>query len=163
GLARTEPRPGPAELAYFYEGHYFNCVLGMPNGDGPMPARQRVSRIRRALSRVLAAPYHARYGPTGVPGPPRPGAAMLEIGPGDELAEHARRGWEVWAVEPSPAAARAVAARIGMPPHRMIVAAAEDARLPHRRFDRVVMSHVIEHLSDPRSVVQRVHAAMRPD
>jgi SAM-dependent methyltransferase len=45
----------------------------------------------------------------------------------------------------------------------MIVAAAEDARLPRRRFDRVVMSHVIEHLSDPRCVVQRVHASMRPD
>jgi len=130
-----------------------------------MPSPPAVSRTRRALSRVLDAPYHARYGPTGVPKPARPGAAMLEIGPGagDELAEHARRGWEVWAVEPSPAAARAVAARIEMPQERMIVATAEDSRLPPRHFDRVVMSHVIEHLSDPRRVLQRVHASMRSD
>jgi SAM-dependent methyltransferase len=121
--------------------------------------------MRRALSRVLDAPYHLRYGPTGVPAPPRPGASMLEVGPGagDELAEHARRGWEVWAVEPSPAAAHAVAELAAMPQERMMVAAAEDAPLPRRRFDRVVMSHVIEHVSDPLSVVRRVRASMRPE
>ncbi len=117
------------------------------------------------LSRVLDAPYHARFGSTSVPPPPRPGAAILEVGPGggDELAGHARRGWEAWAVEPSPVAARAVAERAAISPERMIVAAAEDARLPQRHFDRVLLSHVIEHLSDPRGALQRVRESMRPD
>jgi 2-polyprenyl-3-methyl-5-hydroxy-6-metoxy-1,4-benzoquinol methylase len=116
------------------------------------------------LSRVLDAPYHVRYGATGVPAPPRPGATVLDIGPGagEELAEHARKGWEAWAVEPSPIAARAVAARAKIPAQRIIVAPAEEARLPAEQFDRVVMSHVIEHLSDPSAVLERVRGSMRP-
>ncbi len=90
---------------------------------------------------------------------------MLELGPGagDELAEHARRGWEVWGVEPDPAAAHAIAARAEMPAERMKIVAAEDAHLPRRGFDRVVMSHVIEHLHDPRGVLAQVRDSMRDD
>ena len=165
GLARTEPRPQPADLARAYETSYFEDTLGVPADNGAGPEHPPVPRSRALLSRVLDAPYHVRYGATGVPEPPEAGATVLDVGPGagEELAEHARKGWEAWAVEPSRIAARAVAARAKIPAQRIIVASAEEARLPAEQFDRVVMSHVIEHLSDPRGVLQSVRESMRPN
>jgi SAM-dependent methyltransferase len=43
----------------------------------------------------------------------------------------------------------------------MLIAPAEQATLPQAHFDRVVMSHVIEHLSDPLEALTRVRAAMK--
>jgi SAM-dependent methyltransferase len=156
GLVQTNPRPTPEAIA----GYYPESYVAFNQRDFHR------GRLARLLRELVCAPYTVRYGPERVAVPPPPGGGrVLDIGCGSGLllTELARLGWEVWGIEPDKRAATALKDRLGLADERVVVGPAETARLPAGAFDLVTMSHVLEHLHDPRAVLAGVHRWLRPD
>ena len=106
----------------------------------------------------MARPLDDALGGTACWLPARPGGSLLDIGCGSGafLARMRSLGWSVTGVEPDPAAAD-LARRT-----RGLEVAKELSELPGRRFDAITMHHVIEHLSDPRTVVADLTERLTP-
>jgi 2-polyprenyl-3-methyl-5-hydroxy-6-metoxy-1,4-benzoquinol methylase len=87
----------------------------------------------------------------------RPGS-MLELGSykGDFTRRLLSKFEDVSCVEASDQAMAEAQARLGAESARFINARFEDVALP-RRYDNIVMTHVLEHLDDPVGVLRRVN------
>lgn len=92
--------------------------------------------------------------------PFRAGGRLLDIGcgNGEFLLRMKALGWQVEGIEPDGQAA-AVARQRGLSVFRGGI---EEADLPADTYDAITLSHVIEHLLDPRAVLVRCVAALRP-
>ncbi len=155
GLVQTNPRPTPEAIAAWYPPSY----VAFNQRD------LRRALVPRLLRELVRAPYTVRYGPERVAAPPPSGGGrVLDVGCGSGLllAELARAGWEVWGIEPDERAAGDLKARLGLPDEHVVTGTAETARLPAGAFDLVTMSHVIEHLHDPRAALANIHGWLRP-
>ncbi len=88
------------------------------------------------------------------------GGRLLDVGSGsgEFLALMRALGWEVEGIEPD---ARAIAqsAKAGLSVRKGGI---EDAELEVNSYDAITLSHVIEHLLDPRAALERCVAALRP-
>ena len=87
-------------------------------------------------------------------------ARLLDIGcgNGDFLALAKEAGWNVFGCDPDPSA-RSIASQSGAE----IRAGGAEAWLESAgSFDAVTMSHVLEHVPDPVTTLQEVHALLRP-
>ena len=86
---------------------------------------------------------------------------FLDIGPGRGwyLGAAAEAGWETWAVEVN---ASALACLNGLVESRIMPVPAEEFESPEGFFDVVRLSDVIEHLTSPRRVVERIFRSLRP-
>src|SRR5579884_2543863 len=89
----------------------------------------------------------------------------LDVGCGrGALAEAVRElGWEVWGIEQSPEACRVARGRLD----HLIEADLQDvervgAELATERFDALVFSDVLEHLCDPRTILNRYLSYVSP-
>jgi SAM-dependent methyltransferase len=156
GLVRTDPRPNRESIGAYYPPEY-----------APFRTDETTnSAVHRRLGRRLRdLPYRLRHGAPWAAESPPPGAgSMLDIGAGAgvALAQHRRAGWEVWGIEPSPDMARVAARRAGIAEDRIRCVPAEEAIFPDASFDFVLLIHVIEHLHDPRAVLDRVRHWLRP-
>jgi len=89
------------------------------------------------------------------------GRRMLEVGTGAGLFLKAaeRAGWEVAGVELSSDAAAFARERLGLDVREE---RAEAMTFEPGSFDVAVMSEVIEHLFDPRTVLDAIHRALKP-
>jgi len=87
---------------------------------------------------------------------------LLDLGcwVGFLLAEASDRGWEPTGVEPSEFASRFARERLGL---NVLHAGLDDADLPARAFDAVVMADVIEHLPDAAFALDRVASLLAAD
>jgi SAM-dependent methyltransferase len=87
---------------------------------------------------------------------------LLEIGSslGFLLAEFKQDGWDVLGVEP-----RAFAARFTKETHGIeaINSILEDACIPDRSIDVVLLNHVIEHVDDPLSTLREINRVLKPN
>ncbi len=85
----------------------------------------------------------------------------LEVGSsvGTFLSLLQTRGWEVRGVEPSKAAAQA-AQKGGIP---TTIDTFEETNLPEATFDVVIFNHVLEHMSDPFTVLRKAHKVLRKE
>ena len=86
---------------------------------------------------------------------------FLDIGPGrgwymDAAAE---AGWETWAVEVNTTALSYLKKLVSS---RIMAVPAEEFESPENFFDVVRLSDVIEHLTSPRRVVERIFRSLRP-
>lgn len=85
---------------------------------------------------------------------------VLDIGCGNgNFLEHARRvGWQTVGLEVDPISSE-IARRRGF---EVISRLLEDATFPAESFDVVTMSHVIEHLPDPRRTLEECRRILKP-
>jgi len=91
--------------------------------------------------------------------PCRPGTLLdVGCGNGEYLLRMAHLGWRVQGVEPDPTSA-AMAKRHGI---EVFEYRLNDIPKEAGRFDVITMSHVIEHLSDPRAEFGRLLAMLKP-
>ncbi len=145
GLVSTDPQPEPALLASFYaaqERDAFVAEDGSPRIPGEGSRRDQAAWIERAAGPLV-------------------GWRVLEIGcyEGFLLKLLRDRGARVRGVEPSRSAARLGRERWGVP---IEAGAFEDAPLAGERFDLIALSHVLEHLADPRATLLRCRELLAP-
>lgn len=150
GLLRTDPRPTPETIGYYYPASYRPYHTTVVSGPGAL--RTRRSRWRRALGRWLTPEVH--HLPRRQPG------RMLEIGcaSGGFLQRMALAGWQVQGVEPSPEAARRARAA-GL---QVEAATVEAAAGPQQPVDLVVGWMVLEHLHHPLECLRKLRTWVRP-
>ncbi len=143
GVGRLDPMPTPEEVRGFYPDEYY----GEP-GTKFQPFVERMVRFVGErhisfLSRSLS-----------------PGAQVLDVGCGRGviLRALADRGFEVHGVEIS------VEATCGADPRAEIRISPRlvDAGYASGSFEEVVIWHVLEHLDDPKGVVQEIHRILSP-
>lgn len=90
----------------------------------------------------------------------RPGS-VLEMGPAEGLMTDllAASGVELTVVEGAEAFCRALAARH---PHIEVVHALFEQYSPSRRFDNIILGHVLEHVAEPVDILSRARAWLAP-
>ncbi|HEX8775518.1 MAG TPA: class I SAM-dependent methyltransferase [Pyrinomonadaceae bacterium] len=152
GLIRTNPRPTPQTMAFYYPddyGPYHDTRVRVPNGT-PFG----LNALKRSLTNRLNHFTLADHVPALAPG------RMLEFGCASGLFMHsmAALGWKVEGIEFAEKAA-AEARSLGYPVH---AGALEDAPEPEERYDLVVGWMVLEHLHDPVKALSKLHSWTRP-
>jgi 2-polyprenyl-3-methyl-5-hydroxy-6-metoxy-1,4-benzoquinol methylase len=92
--------------------------------------------------------------------PPGAGRRLLDVGcgSGDFLLRMRARGWDVLGVEPDPVAS-AAARRSGLNVRDGMLT---DAAFADDTFDAIVLSHVIEHVHDPITLLRECGRVLRP-
>lgn len=86
---------------------------------------------------------------------------LLDVGAsrGFFLAEAKRLGWDVQGIEASPECASYAKVSFGIP---ILVGSVESIRLPKNSFDCIHLSHVLEHLREPKLRIQQLIDALKP-
>jgi SAM-dependent methyltransferase len=144
GLVFIDPVPDDALSASTYGAGYYEPWQA--DAAGP---RRRMWRRRLAL---LAG----RHASSSLPGT----GSLLDVGCGDGqfLAAARDAGWRVDGIEFSPEGASRAADRLGRP-----IAVGDLARIRQLQgpFDVVTLWHVIEHLVDPRAMLDAARARLR--
>lgn len=180
GSAYLDPRPTPGTIHLAYRTYYTHRPAGTVLDQKPAHGLARITQAlvngywnRRFGTRlepasalgllVLAClPAHrAQYGrpfrhlPRG-----HGGGRLLDVGCGDAgFLEVARSlGWQVQGVDPDPQAV-ALARGRGLDVRQGGIEVFGDLV---EAFDVITMSHVIEHVHEPRDVLQAVHRLLRP-
>lgn len=146
GLIRTNPRPTPDTIGFYYPDNYGPYVGTQVSGgarDNP-----------QGLTRILLATYHRLidFKTTALP-PVHPGR-VLEIGcaSGSFMTKMKSQGWEAEGIEFSPSAAES-ARKAG---HRVHTGALESAPDPKAPYDLIVGWMVVEHLHDPLGALSKL-------
>ena len=150
GLLRTDPRPTPATMSFYYPDSY-GPYVGTRVETEPSPlevkGRRLLRRIVRRLGRATLAP------------PLKPGR-LLEIGcaSGSFLHDMAYDGWESEGIEFSESAAQGARA-LGYKVHAGQLETAPDPTGP---YDLVAGWMVLEHLHEPVAALRKLRAWTRP-
>ena len=146
-FGQVQPRPDSREVADFYRvDSYYTHGEG---AGAPAPARPGlIDRLR--IKAAWLVDYGCKIGDDWLRARLDPGAKVCDLGCGDGklLSRMARLGYEAIGVEPDPDA-RAEAERKGL---RVLPGTAEDlpAEVRGRKYDCVMMIHVLEHSLRPR-------------
>ena len=153
GLMRTNPRPTPESIGFYYPQDYapYHSPPSAPRQRKPLDFRRRLrARYRRWLGLEDA---HAL--PLNAPG------RLLEIGcaNGSFLMEARARGWSVRGIEFSTEAA-ASARKAGLD---VVSAPIEKVPPPAEPYDIIVGWMVFEHVHRPQEVFRMLHAWVRAD
>ena len=152
GLMRTNPRPTPDAIGFYYPDDYGPYVGTRVQHARPKPASWLKKLLRPIFRRVFN--FNTATLPTMTPG------RMLEIGcaSGAFLYQMAGQGWKVQGIEFSEKAAQ-VAAELG---YRVHAGPLETAPQPDEPFDLIVGWMVLEHLHDPVGGLQKLREWAKP-
>ncbi|MFA5148027.1 MAG: methyltransferase domain-containing protein [Candidatus Omnitrophota bacterium] len=93
----------------------------------------------------------------------RKGGRLLDIGcaAGFFLCEARKYGWDVFGVEPSKWASDYAREKLGL--DKVFRGVFRDAGYPDNYFDAIVMNDTIEHLADPKGILNEIRRALKPD
>jgi len=140
GLVYANPRPSAHDIVETYQS--VEDPLYLEERDGRVLTFERHLRALRRLT-----------------GPPD-GRLLLDVGcyTGVFVEIAGERGWDAWGLEPSRWAAEQAQAR-GL---HVVQGTLDAASLPDAHFDVVTLWDVIEHLADPRGVLEQVHRLLKP-
>ena len=150
GLMRTDPRPTPETIGYYYPDNY-GPYLGTrvdhaKVSSGPLPVWKRLAKkVFQFNTQHL---------------PPLPPGRMLEVGcaSGAFLHKMACQDWEVEGVEFSQDAAHS-ARSLG---YSVYTGRIEDVPDPNYLYDLVVGWMVLEHLHNPLLTLNKLHRWVKP-
>jgi len=152
GLIRTDPRPVPASIGYYYPDDYGPYL----SSTAPQGAPVQRSWLRRAIR--AASQSIVRMNTEALPNMP-PGR-MLEVGcaSGAFMAQMSNKGWQVEGIEFSESAANK-ACSLGL---QVQTGAIEAAAAPAERPDLIVGWMVVEHLHDPVGALRKLASWAAP-
>lgn len=184
GLMWLSPMPVPEDIAMAYANYYTHAGAQADAGSDATPPRSLYRRLENAARKHYLA---ARYGyPSDAgligwlgsplfrfePGrranadfsvfylPSQPAGRLLEVGcgSGGTLAGMKFLGWDVAGLDPDPEAVKSARSR-GLD---ITEGDLRPELFDKDSFDAVAMSHVIEHMHDPRAVLAECYRVMRP-
>ena len=140
-----QPELPVEELRSSHDEDYFDHYVAGGDYDSQGDQRRHEARIRLRWMRG--------HGCSGGP--------LLEVGVarGDFLAEARRAGFAPVGIEPEPGSAAEARSRSGAD---VLVGWVEDLELPPESFDVVCLWHVIEHIPQPRLVLEALHRSLKP-
>jgi 2-polyprenyl-3-methyl-5-hydroxy-6-metoxy-1,4-benzoquinol methylase len=150
GLMRTNPRPTPDSMTFYYPEDYGPYTsTKVESGSDRTSIRQRLSRLAKRLIDLRIDSL-----------PPLPAGRMLEIGcaSGSFLHRMSALGWQVHGIEFSESPAKAAQA-LGYQVH---CGSLETAPAPPHAYDLIVGWMVLEHLHEPALALQKLHSWARP-
>jgi SAM-dependent methyltransferase len=138
------------------------CGFGWPD---PLPTAEDLDRFYSTYTRVhlsdskINRPEHLRIATTLRQLSPG-GRTLLDVGCGyGQFLDAAReQGFQTFGLDVNPTRVNHAAARGHQVSQEMLTAASFGGR----KFDVVVLSHVIEHLRDPKSLLQTIHEVLVP-
>lgn len=178
--AYLDPRPNEASIGKAY-GTYYTHSIGSTR-----LALTQLGMLRR-LQRLLANGYvNRRYGTHRLPASrlgfgflrpfprvrqkldvefrylpkPNPGQKLLDIGCGNGsfLASAVEAGWDVAGIDPDPQAVAAARQR-GFDVRQGLI---DSYASMSNCFDAITLSHVIEHVHEPKEVIQAAYRLLKP-
>ncbi len=152
GLMRTNPRPTPETMGFYYPDDY-----GPYLGTRVNSAVSQSTTILKKWLRLLAQQVF-KFNTTLLP--PIPPGRMLEVGcaSGSFLHKMAAQGWQIEGIEFSEQAA-AMARQLGYP---VYAGSLETAPKPDQSFDLIVGWMVLEHLHNPMQGLIKLHEWAKP-
>lgn len=171
-----DPAPAPADVGKLYEGNYFTHSAGEPQAK---INNSSWSSLERALLHSTLA-----YPPQGSPPPLisvlkahistyaqrtqaramwlpyKQNGTLLDYGCGNGLLlqRMAELGWRVSGYDFDPIAAATASVQLGI----QIFSGDDRGFLRQAQWDAITMSHVIEHLPDPRPVLTSLYENLAP-
>jgi len=152
GLMRTDPRPTPESIKFYYPDSYGPFVPAEPKNL--VERKGLLYRTGKWLFRLLVGDLNIN------PIPPMKSGRMLEIGcgTGSYLHSMALKGWQVHGIEVSPLAGE-IARSHG---HPVDIRNIESVPNPQEPFDLIVGWHVLEHLHQPVGTLKRMREWIKP-
>lgn len=152
GLMRTNPRPSPETIGFYYPDDYGPYLGTRVQQTAP----KRYSGIKKLLKPMVRVLFKFN---TNIL-PPLPPGRMLEVGcaSGAFLHQMSGQGWQVEGIEFSIKAAKE-ASQLG---YRIHAGPLETAPVPSELFDLIVGWMVLEHLHDPISGLRKLHEWSKP-
>ncbi len=135
------------------------AVLATHFGYSHHPLTPKLRRLGRILSLVSfirdMAGRHVEWLPFVA------GGKLLEVGcgNGEFLKRMEGLGWDAQGVEPDRRAAQIARERLGL---KVVSGVLEETSFPDGAFDAVVMNHVIEHIAETRSSLERCFRLLKP-
>ncbi|MCA9052865.1 MAG: class I SAM-dependent methyltransferase [Planctomycetaceae bacterium] len=147
GLGQLAPLPSEADVRGVYESAAYAGAYDQAGEQfvvNPRDAARTLQPRFEMLQRLLAH-----------------GEKILDVGAsrGHFLAEARDRGWKIAGLEAGQNAIDFARSELGI---EIQAGTIETAALPEGEFDCVHLSHVLEHLRDPRGAVQRIRQLLRP-
>lgn len=154
GLMRTNPRPTPDTIGFYYPDIYGPYIGTRVHEATSQP--QKISRIKKLLKPIFKRFF--KFNTEIVP--PLPPGRLLEVGcaSGAFLHRMAGQEWQVEGIEFSEKAAQAAAA-LGYQVH---AGPLETAPEPKMQYDLIVGWMVLEHLHDPISGLKKLREWSKP-
>ncbi|PCJ22154.1 MAG: methyltransferase type 12 [Gammaproteobacteria bacterium] len=151
GLLRTNPRPTPETIGFYYPDDY-GPYQGTKVSQKELAGLKRVSWLRKFIRKLFK--FNTNCLPKVNPG------RMLEIGcaSGAFMHKMANEGWDVEGIEFSEAAAES-ARQLG---YNVFAGAVECAPEPLVKYDLIVGWMVIEHLHDPIKALKKMRSWVKP-
>lgn len=177
GSVWMDPRPAAETIPQLYRSYYTHARPSLPFA---VPVGVRFARLRRDIVRGLLERCYGYGNITGMPVRgvrllcrlmgklrwaqrtagrvvcylPHQTGRLLDVGcgNGEFLALMKSLGWQVIGVEPDPKAA-AIARSLGI---EVICGRVEDSLEKIGQVDAITISHVLEHLPDPKAAVRKV-------
>lgn len=151
GMLRNDPVPTQEELERFYRKDYRASYKGA--------AEPRLRQVWRNFERLKAhvAEFADVYGAQGA----RHGGRWLDLGSGSGEFSFlaARMGAEVTAVEPNEGYAAYCREKLGLDVQGKVL---EECDFAPGSFDLIRLSHVLEHMRDPVTSLDRLRGWLRP-
>ena len=169
GLAWLDPMPSKEDTGKAYQ-IYFT------HQDSPAGTRRRIDRPSLLLIKALKPLLKLFMYSTGLRRREKewrrraecayldvavPGGRVLDVGcgMGDLLDRLRRRGWAVEGTDVDAAALEYARAKHGLTVH---LGDLDDLRIPAESFDAITMSHVIEHVYEPVSLLRECLRVLKP-
>lgn len=144
------PRPTPAELQAFYDSSQYREHYHTSSMADLRFAERRYQELRQILQRFNFS------------GAAKADKTLLDVGcgTGDFLAAAMQDGWRITGTELSLTAAQQAQQRLGCP---ILTGDVNTLTLPEASYDLITSYHVIEHLLDPVSMLQRLRQLVKPE
>lgn len=153
--APNEPDHGPKRIREKIKDAAQARLLGLPYGDMP-----RIYQMAGALAARIPRYRELLWAMTQWL-PRMENGMLLDVGCGNGIFLKRMRdlGWNVRGIDPDRLAAGQARERFGV---EVVVARLEEHRFPDDFFDAVVVSHVIEHVHDPVSLLRECRRILKP-